>query len=331
MQSFAVGQCIDHYKVLEILGEGAYGITYKVLDTNNDQVALLKYANPQLFADPAIFQRYRREADIARVLDHPGVPRSIDTQENRSEPYLVLEFIEGDNLRRWLRLKKEPVRIEQAIDWGTQLASALQYLHAHGITHRDLKPENILVAKDGTLKIIDFGSALLSGARRLTWRHLSQSVGTPDYMSPEQIQGNRGDPRSDLYAWGVLMYELLTGHVPFGGDNWLAAMAGHLQRSPERITKQRKEVPPALEAIVLKAMRRYPENRYQSATEVLEDLSKMEELDASSFDLSPEAPMGGMSVAGASNKRLWTFIGIVAAAFIGVVALIVTLSIVLKR
>ncbi|HMC04791.1 MAG TPA: serine/threonine-protein kinase [Actinomycetota bacterium] len=266
------GDRVDRFEILEPLGEGAYAETYKARDTQSGALVLLKSPNPLLFADPAIHQRFMRESEIARHLNHPGVQRSVDLGENRSEPYLALEYIEGDTLRRWLRRHKTPLSIPQAVQWGTELAEALAYLHHHKIVHRDLKPENIIVTGDGHLKIIDFGTALLTGARRLTWRHLTEALGTPDYMSPEQIQGERGDPRSDIYSWGIMMYEFLTGRVPFEGDNWLAVMAGHLQRHPKPIHELRPEVPGELEAVVLTAMRRYPENRYQSADELLGDL-----------------------------------------------------------
>lgn len=266
------GDKVDRFEIIEPLGEGAYAETYKARDTANGQTILLKSPNPLLFADPAIHQRFVREAEIARSLNHPGVQRSIDLAEHRSEPYLALEYIEGENLRRWLRAHPTPLPLPDAVRWGTELAEALEYLHRHHVVHRDLKPENIIVARDGRLKIIDFGTALLEGARRLTWRHLTEALGTPDYMSPEQIQGERGDQRSDLYAWGILMYEFLTGHVPFQGDNYLAVMAGHLQRHPQSIREVRPEVPEDLEAVVLTAMRRYADNRYQTATELLGDL-----------------------------------------------------------
>ena len=269
------GDQLDRFEILEPLGEGAYAETYKARDTRNGETVLIKSPNPLLFADPAIHQRFMREAEIARHLNHPGVQRSIDTADHRSEPYLAMEYIEGETLRSWLRKHQPPLPIPQALEWGRQLAEALAYLHAHKIVHRDLKPENIIVTTDGKLKIIDFGTALLEGARRLTWRHLTEALGTPDYMSPEQIQGDRGDNRSDIYAWGILMYEFLTGHVPFQGDNWLAVMAGHLQRDPEPIRKQRPEVPPDVEAVVMAAMRRYPENRYQSADDLLRDLQAL--------------------------------------------------------
>ena len=202
-------------------------------------------------------------------------------------------------------------------------------MHKNGVVHRDLKPENVVITNDDKLKIVDFGSAMLQGARRLTWRHLSENTGTPDYMAPEQIQGDRGDARSDVYAWGVMMYELLTGRVPFEGDNWLAVMAGHMQRNPRPIRALRHDVPPALEAVALKAMRRMPENRYQSADDLVNDLEKLETLDPASFDLSPEPPLGGMAAAG-SARRLWGYMALIAAGFIALVALIVTLTVVLK-
>ncbi len=328
---FAPGQRLDRYEIIDSLGEGAYAETYKARDTETGDVVVLKCPNPQLFADPGLFQRYRREVEVARRLEHPGVQRSMDLGTNRSEPYLVLEYVEGDNLRRRLRAEpgKAPLDLAVALDWGRQLAVALAYLHAHGIVHRDLKPENILVTADDKLKVADFGTAMLEGARRLTWRHLSESLGTPDYMSPEQVQGNRGDARSDLYSWGVLMYELLTGHPPFRGDNMMAVMAGHLQGTPKPITRARPDVPPAVEAVVLHAMRRYPEHRYQSADELVADLDRLDTLDPRAYDTSPEPPMGGMAAA-ATAARLWLLVAFIALGFLAVVGLIIGLSVALR-
>ena len=203
------GELIDRYEVICSLGEGAYAETYKAKDTASGETVVLKMPNPNLFADPGLFQRYRREADIARQLDHPGVQRGVDSGAHRTQQYLVLEYIDGDNLRRMLPRDASLVAVATAVDWGRQLADALAYLHHHGIVHRDLKPENVLVTTAGHLKIADFGTAMLEGARRLTWKHLSDSLGTPDYMSPEQAQGERGDARSDVYAWGVMMLSLI--------------------------------------------------------------------------------------------------------------------------
>jgi len=324
------GSRIDRYEVLEALGKGAYAETYKARDTATGDTVVLKSPDPMLFADPGLFQRFRRETEIARRLHHPGVQRSVDLAEKRSEPYLVLEYVDGDSLRQRLRQYEGPVPIDQALDWGRQLAEALAYLHANGIVHRDLKPENILVTADGRLKVADFGTAMLTGARRLTWRHLSESLGTPDYMSPEQVQGNRGDARSDIYSWGVIMYELLTGRVPFGGDNWLAVMAGHLQSTPTRILKLRPDVSPALDAVVLHAMRRHPENRYASAEEIVADLDHLDSLDPTAYDLSPEPPIGGLAAAADSARRLWILVAGIALGFLALVAAIIGLTVVLR-
>jgi len=323
------GELIDHYEILGSLGEGAYAETYKARDTESGSTVVLKMPNPNLFADPGLFQRYRRESDIARKLDHPGVQRGMDGGETRTEPYLVLEYVDGENMRVVLRQGPDHLPIATVVDWGRQLAAALAYLHSHGVVHRDLKPENILVTGAGELKISDFGTAMLEGARRLTWKHLSESLGTPDYMSPEQIQGERGDARSDVYAWGVMMYELLTGRVPFRGDNWMAVMAGHLGEHPAPIASLRPDVPPALAAVVAHAMRRYPGNRYQTMDEVVHDLDHLDTVDPAAYDDSPEPSMGGMAAV-SSEKRLWALVALVAVSFIGVVAIIITLSVVLR-
>ena len=325
------GSRIDRYEVVEGLGEGAFAETYLARDTDNGNLVVLKSPNPNLFADPGLFQRYKRETQIARTMSHPGVQCAVDAGEHRSEPYLVLEYVQGDNLR--LRLAAfashhGQVPLGLALDWGRQLADTLAYLHANGVVHRDIKPENILVTNDDQLKIADFGTALLDGAKRLTWKHLSDGLGTPDYMSPEQIQGERGDHRSDIYSWGILMYEMLTGRVPFRGDNWMATMAGHLTKTAEPIRDRRRDVPPALEAVVLKAMRRYPEHRYQSAADLVHDLDHLDELDLGLFDLSPEPPMGGLAATD-STKRLVLLIVLIAAGFLLVCALIVLLTAVL--
>jgi serine/threonine-protein kinase len=313
------GARVDRYEIVEELGAGAYAETYLARDTSSGQLVVLKAPNPTLFADPGLFQRYRRESEIARAMDHPGVQRALDSGEHRTEPYLVLEYIRGTNLRAWLSAEVTPDRrvpLTLVQMWGRQLADTLAYLHGHGVVHRDLKPENILVTPENELIVADFGTALLDGAKRLTWKHLSQSLGTPDYMSPEQIQGDRGDARSDIYAWGVIMYELLTGHVPFHGEDWLSTMAAHLSTDPRSIRSDRPDVSPALEAVVLTAMRRYPEHRYQSAAALREDLDRLDELDASSFDLSREPPMGGVAAMESTKRMIVVVVAVTLALFV---------------
>jgi serine/threonine-protein kinase len=298
MSRFTPGDRLDSYQIMALLGAGAYNESYKATDTRNGRTVVLKIPDPQLFADPATYSRYKREAEVAKRLDHPAVQGAIDDGEKRTEPYLVLTYVDGDSLSHRLHEHRGGFPIPSVIDWGRQLAGGLAYLHGQGVIHRDLKPGNVLIGSDDHLVIADFGTAGLAGARRLTFKHLTGLLGTPEYMSPEQAQGGRGDARSDIYALGVMMYEMLTGHTPFTGDNWQAVMGGHLQATPKPIHRQRPETPPALEAVVMHAMRRYPDNRYQSADELLADLDRLETLDPAAFDLSPEKPMGSLAVPG---------------------------------
>ena len=329
MSRYSVGDRLDFYRIDELLGTGAYAETYKATDDRDGRTVVLKVPDPALFADPGTFNRYRREAEVARRLEHPSVQGAVDAGESRSAPYLVLDYVDGVSLRKKMRDHGGLVPIDTVVNWGRQLASGLAYLHGRGVVHRDLKPENILVTPDDRLVIGDFGTAQLAGARRLTWRHLSESLGTPDYMSPEQVQGDRGDARSDVYSWGIMMYELLTGRVPFDGDNWMAVMAGHLQGDPKPVHKLRPDVPPALEAVVMHAMRRRPEHRYHSAAALLADLDHLDRVDPAKYDLSPERAMGGMA-AQESGRRLWVLAFLISAGFLLLSVLIVVLSVALR-
>ena len=174
----------------------------------------MKFPSLAMVGDASTYERFLRESKIGKQLVHPAIPRTISLFENCEAPCLILEYIEGQTLRSILA-DHAPFSLEEASWIIRQLASALTYLHNHGVYHRDLKPENVLLDSTGRVHIIDFGIALLEGARRVTWRNLSDVLGTPDYISPEQIQGKRGDARSDLYSFGIMFYEMMTGAVPF--------------------------------------------------------------------------------------------------------------------
>ena len=275
------GDRVDQYQIEELLGAGTWAEAYRAVDCRSGTVVVLKCPNPQLLlGDPAAFFRYRREVGIVRSLNHPGVQRSLDAGHHRTEPYEVLEYVKGDNLRRILaRRGHERLPVAVAREWGVQLARTLSHLHRRGIVHRDLKPENILMGAGGTLKICDFGAAVQDHARRLAWPNPADAVGTPEYMSPEQIQGKRGDARSDIYALGVILYELVAGVPPFSGATWQETMSMHLTASPPALCTLRPDVPPALEGVIARALRRSPVDRYQNADELLDELTNLDRVD----------------------------------------------------
>jgi serine/threonine-protein kinase len=291
MALYQPGDAIDGYVLKELLGEGAYASVWLAIDTRCDLEVVIKFPHPELVADPGLYARFERERTLAMSLVHPNVQRALVLPSHPSKAYLVQEYVEGQTLRERMS-RAERFSVDEAFAIGRQIASGLAYLHAHGVVHRDLKPENILVTPQQIVKISDFGSAVSLGVRRLTWKHFSPAMGTPDYMSPEQIRGLRGDARSDLYSWGIIMYELVCGQVPFSGDSWLAVMAGHLQGTPRLIHEFDSTVSPEAEAIIMHSFRRYPEHRYQSAEELLGDLAEPAKIAAPVRDLSREAPMG---------------------------------------
>jgi len=289
---FKPGEIVGEYVITESLGQGGFGHIFKASGPDGKPV-ILKFPDASLLGDPATYERFRREVAVGQRLDHPAIPRVLGLKETREALFLVLEYVEGKTLRRYI-WEHGPLSPDEALSIAGQLAGTLDYLHAHGVYHRDLKPENIIIGSDGRIHIIDFGSALIRGTRRVTWGLGSNALGTPDYMSPEQIQGKRGDARTDIYALGIILYELLTGIVPFRGDNALSVMNQHLTASPTPPRRLRPDIPPGLEAIVLKAIRRNPDSRYQMASELKHDLDHCAELDLSRFPLEPEPVARGM-------------------------------------
>ena len=277
---YEAGQTVnDKYQILESLGQGGMNDAYKALDRASGRLVVLKIPFSSLIGDPATFSRYQRELEIGKRLHHPNIQELLE--EGRLDggvaPYLVLEYVDGTLLREYLR-EHAPLSVDEAVRITAQLADALQYCHEHGVVHRDLKPENILIEADGTVKLVDFGIALLQGARRLTFRRLTSGFGTPDYMAPEQVQGDRGDARTDVYAVGVMLYEMLTGDVPYHGDSPLAVMSQRVTTDAPLVRSKRADLPPALEAVVWRALRREPAERYPSMAALRHDLTHLEEV-----------------------------------------------------
>jgi serine/threonine-protein kinase len=291
--TYAPGTLIDHYEIIRMLGHGGMNRVYHARDISTQQEVVLKFPNDDLTGNIAVFERYKREAEIGSRLNHPNVQRLLNTDEERCEHYLVMEYICGRTLRAVLEEQaSNPLPQEEAMRIVLQVCAAMTYCHEHGVFHRDIKPENIMILNDSSVKIIDFGVALLEGARRVTWRGLSGTVGTPDYMAPEQLKGERGTASSDIYAVGAMLYEMLCGHPPFEGENIFAVMNQHVSQDPPSILKCNPAISPALATVVMHAIRRDPEKRYKSMQDMLRDLRNLDTVKPIPYE--PDTPQAGL-------------------------------------
>ncbi len=269
MSEPVAGDRFDQYELQELLARSGMAAIFKARDTFSGATVALKIPHFQYESDIVFSERFRREEEVGQKLDHPNVVRILKPRD-KSRSYLAMEYIEGRSLRAMMG--KSPMPVEQALQLARQVGDALAYLEANGVVHRDIKPENILVTASGQVKIIDFGIALFQAERRMTWAGLSNTVGTPDYMAPEQIRGRRGDARTDVYALGMLLYELLTAHLPFDSPNARALMRAKTSEEPRPPSYWVPGFDPHLEAILLRAIERDPRNRYPGAAEMLRDL-----------------------------------------------------------
>lgn len=277
--AYTPGARIDHYEIIRILGQGGMNRVYLARDINNQQEVVLKFPNEDLIGNVGVFERYKREAEIGSRLNHPYVQHLLNVGEERQDHYLVIEYVQGKTLRQVLEEHApNPLPQKEAIRIILQICDALAYCHEHGVYHRDIKPENIMILDDNNVKIIDFGVALLEGARRVTWRGLSGTVGTPDYMSPEQLRGERGMAGSDIYAVGMILYEMLCGRTPFEGENVFAVMNQHVSQDPPSILKYNPDLSPELATVVMRAIRRDASKRYASIEEMAHDLRNLDEV-----------------------------------------------------
>src|SRR2546426_12409274 len=286
---YTPGERIDHYEIIRLLGHGGMNYVYLAEDVLNQQKVVLKFPNDDLIGNVAIFERYKREAEIGSRINHPHVQRLLNTGEKRSDHYLVMEYIQGRSLREVLE-ERAPnlLPTEEATRIIIQVCNALAYAHERGVFHRDIKPENIMILDNGDIKIIDFGVALLEGARRVTWRGLSGTVGTPDYMAPEQLRGGRGTASSDIYAVGVVLFEMLSGRVPFEGENVFAIMNQHASQDPPSMLQFNPTLAPALATVVMRAIRRDEDKRYKSINDLLHVLRHLDKVTPSEY--KPDTP-----------------------------------------
>jgi serine/threonine-protein kinase len=275
MKALNAGDTLDHYRIENLVARSGMASIYKGADTRDGRPVAIKIPHPEMEADPALFDRFQREQDIGQKLDHPGVMK-VFGGEPHSRIYMVMEWVPGHLLREDLRGRALPK--DRAARITARVCEALEYIHSEGVVHRDLKPENIMVDGDDAIKLIDFGIAGQEGSRRLTFAKLSNVMGTPDYISPEQVKGKRGDGRSDIYAVGVMLYEMLTGKMPFNGPNAFATMNERLLNNPVPPRELDPTISEQLQEIIYRAMERDPKNRYAHARELAWDLEHQDQV-----------------------------------------------------
>ena len=262
------------YKIIEELGRGGMGIVYKAEDTKLQRIVALKFLPPQWTSDPEARERFIHEARAASALDHPNICTIYEIGETEDgRMFIAMGCYEGESLRE--KLRRGLMKAEYALDIAAQVALGMEKAHGKGIIHRDIKPANILVTNEGVAKVVDFGLAKLAGQVKLTRE--GTTVGTVAYMSPEQAKGEPVDQRTDIWSLGVVLYEMVSGRLPFKGDYEQSLIHSILKTDPEPIGKIRKDLPKGLESIVFKALEKNPNTRYQVMGELLEDLKAVAE------------------------------------------------------
>jgi serine/threonine-protein kinase len=271
------GEQLDHYRIEGLVARSGMASIFRATDMRTGREVAIKIPHPEMEADPVLFDRFRREAEIGEKLDHPGVMKVL-ANPDRSRLYMVMEWVNGRLLRQVLQDGNGKLPLERATKIAVNIADALDYIHRNGVVHRDLKPENIMIDGDDRIKLIDFGIAGREGARRLTFAKLSQVMGTPDYISPEQVKGKRGDGRSDIYALGVMLYEMLAGKTPFQGPNPFAIMNDRLMNNPIPPREANPEISPEMQEVIYRALEREPQNRYATANEFAWDLEHLDQV-----------------------------------------------------
>jgi serine/threonine-protein kinase len=275
--SIQTGVQLDHYLIEGVAARSGMASIFRATDLHSNRAVAIKIPHPELQKDPAFLARFRREKRIGAKLDHPGVMK-VYADNDHSGAYMVMEWVSGKLLRQLLNQQQPKLSQERAINITLGVCDALDYVHRNGVIHRDLKPENVMVDAEDRVKLIDFGIACNTEARRITFAKVPDTMGTPDYISPEQVKGERGDARSDLYALGVMLYEMLTGKAPFDGPNPFAVMNDRLVNNPVPPRELNPAISAQLQEIIYRALERNPRNRYASAHEFAWDLRHQDQV-----------------------------------------------------
>ena len=268
-----IGKLLDNrYEILERIGTGGMAVVFKGRDHRLNRLVAVKILKDDLAKDAEFRRRFHDESQAVAMLSHPNIMAVYDVSRSEQVEYIVMELIDGITLKQYMQRKGGPLSWKESLHFITQIMKALSHAHGRGIIHRDIKPQNIMVLRDGSIKVTDFGIARLTSAAQSTLTQ--EALGSVHYISPEQARGSRIDGRSDIYSAGVVLYEMLTGRLPFEGDSPVSVAIQHINSIPLPPRELNPEIPEALETITMKAMAPKVENRYRSADDMLNDLEE---------------------------------------------------------
>ena len=268
-----IGKMLDNrYEILERIGNGGMAVVYKARDHRLNRLVAVKILKPELAGDADFRRRFHDESQAVAMLSHSNIVSVYDVSQSDGLDYIVMELIDGMTLKQYMRKRGTPLNWREAIHFITQILRALDHAHSRGIIHRDIKPQNVLILRDGSVKVTDFGIARIASAAQHTMT--AEAIGSVHYISPEQAKGSHVDCRTDIYSAGVVLYEMLTGRLPYEGDNPVNVAIQHISSIPIPPGELNPDIPPALEGITLKAMAPDLNQRYPSAEAMLEDLKE---------------------------------------------------------
>ncbi len=279
-QDLKPGDVLDNrFEITDLVNRSGMACIFKARDRENNLTVAIKAPHMQFESDAASFSRFQREEEIGMLLVHPYILRVFPVDaEKKSRPYIVMEYLQGQTLADLMK-EVHPLPEPDAARIASRICEALDYMHTRDVVHRDLKPQNIMVCNDGSIRIMDFGIAKSSKMRRITFVGFSPTMGTPDYMAPEQVKGKRGDNRTDIYSLGAMLYEMTTGRTPFEGESPYAVMNARVTGDPIAPRKVNPKISPAMEEIILHAMERDPVKRYATAAEMKAELDDYEKVE----------------------------------------------------